>query len=228
MTDPENDDDGDGDYKYPSNENYIEGSFDLTKFEVFKDKVSVYFRIGLQKLIKPVSNRPGGAKFIPMVVIAINKGDANDRQLYKYTNEVELADGYDIKINVGFGINISNNLGKIFMSTSDFYDEMANLKSNTLTFSLPIEIIGKPEDKWRYFVGIGFTNEPTFNFSGLIPVFKNVPGLISGGNYDHSNPAFIDILLPENIDQSGMLSDYDSEKGKLAIIKMVSKTDEGF
>ncbi|MBL7135785.1 MAG: hypothetical protein ISS81_04225 [Candidatus Marinimicrobia bacterium] len=228
MTDPENDDKGDGDYKYPSNENYVKGCFDLTKFEVFKNEDSVYFRVGLQKLIKPVSNRPGGAKFIPMTVIALNKGNENGRQLYKYTNEVELADGYDLKINVGFGINISNSLGKIFISTNDFYDDMANLESNTLTFSLPIELIGEPEDGWRYFVGVGLTNEPTFNFSGLIPVFKSVPGLISGGNYKYSNPAFIDILLPENIDQSGMLSDYNSVKGKLAAIKMVSKTGEGF
>ncbi len=228
MTDPENDDEGDGDYKYPSNANYVKGCFDLTKFEVFKDKDSVFFRIGLQKVIKPVSNRPGGVKFIPMTVIAINKGDENERQFYKYTNEVKLADGYDIKINVGFGINISNSLGKIFISTGDFHNKMADLKSNTLTFSLPIEFIGDPEDEWRYFVGVGLSNEPTFNFSGLVPVFKSVPGLISGGNYDHSNPAFIDILLPDNIDQAGMLSDYDSEKGKLATIKMVSKTGEGF
>jgi hypothetical protein len=93
-----------------------------------------------------------------------------------------------------------------------------------LTFSLPIELVGEPKDEWKYFVGVGLTNEPAFNFSGLVPVFKNVPGLISGGNYDYSNPAFIDVLLPENIDQSGVLSDYDSEKGKLASIKMVSKS----
>jgi len=225
MTDPENDDEGDGDYKYPSNEKYVKGCFDLTKFEVFKDKGSVYFRIGLQKLIEPVSNRPGGARFIPAIVIAINKGDKNERQLYKYTNEVELTDGYDLKINVGFGINISNSLGKIFISTGDFYDEMANLKSNTFTFSLPIELVGEPEDEWKYFVGVGLTNEPTFNFSGLIPVFKNTPGLISGGNYDYSNPAFIDILLSEKINQTEILSNYDSQSGKLASVRMVSKID---
>ncbi|OGU58753.1 MAG: hypothetical protein A2V66_01415, partial [Ignavibacteria bacterium RBG_13_36_8] len=227
MTDPENDDDGDGDYNYPSNEKYVTGCFDLTKFEVFKDTDHVYFRIALQKVIEPVSNRPGGAKFIPMTVVAINKGDDNERQLYKYTNEVELVDGYDLKINVGFGINISNSMGKIFISTNNLYYEMTDPKSNTLTFSLPIELIGEPEDEWKYFVGVGLTNEPIFNFSGLIPVFKSVPGLISGGNYDHSNPAFIDILLPGNIDQSGVLSNYDSEEGKLAIIKMISKNGEG-
>jgi hypothetical protein len=225
MTDPENDDVGDGDYKYPSNEGYVKGCFDLTKFEVFKEKDRVYFRIGLQKLIEPVSNRPGGAQFIPAIVIAINKGDKHERQLYKYTNEVELVDGYDLKINVGFGINISNNFGKIFVSTNDYYNEIANLKSNNLIFSLPIEIIGEPEDGWRYFVGVGLTNEPAFNFSGLVPVFKNTPGLIRGGNYDYSNPAFIDILLTENINQTKILSNYDSKSGKLASVRMVSKID---
>jgi len=226
MTDPENDDQGDGDYKYPSNERYVKGCFDLTKFEVFKEKDRVSFRIGLQKLIEPVSNRPGGAQFIPATVIAINKGDKNKRHLYKHTNEVELTDGYDVKINVGFGVNISNSMGKIFISTNDVYHQMTDPKSNTLTFSLPIELVGEPKDEWKYFVGVGLTNEPIFNFCGLIPVFKSTPGLISGGNYDYSNPAFIDILLPENIDQSAVLSDYDSHKRELATIKMVTKTGQ--
>lgn len=222
MNDPENDDVGDGDYKYPANEKYLNGCFDLTKFEIFQEIDSVYFRIELQKVIEPVSNRPGGTEFIPTLVIAINKGGENERQLYKYTNSIELSDGYDLKINVGFGINISNNLGKIFISTSDLYNKMANLGSNTLTFSLPIELIGEPEDDWKYFVGVGLADEPTFNFSGLIPVFKNISGLISGGNYNYSNPAYIDILLPEKIDQSKMLSNYDSLERKLALIKMIS------
>jgi hypothetical protein len=225
MTDPVNDDTGDGDYKYPSHEGYVRGCFDLTEFEVFKEKDRAYFRIGLQRVIDPISIGPGGAKFIPAIVIAINKGGDNGRQLYKYTNEVELADGYDLKMSVGFGINISNSFGKIFVSTKDFYSEMADMKSNNLIFSVPIEIIGEPEDGWRYFVGVGLTNEPTFNFSGLTPVLKNNPVLISGGNYDHSNPAFIDVLLSENINQTKMLANYDSKHGKLALVRMVSKFD---
>ena len=225
MIDPENDDKGDGDYKYPSNEKYVKGCFDLTKFEVFKEKDSVYFRIGLQKVIEPVSNRPGGAKFIPAIVIAINKGDKNERQLYKYTNEVELTDGYDLKIYAGFGVNVSNSYGKIFLSTSDFYNQMADLRSNNLIFSLPTEIIGEPENEWRYFVGVGLTNEPAFNFSGLIPVFKNIPQLISGGNFDNSNPDFIDVLLTEDLNQTEILSNYDCKSGKLASVRMVTKID---
>jgi hypothetical protein len=228
MTDPENDDKGDGDYRYPSHEGYVKGCFDLREFEVFKDKKAVYFRIALQKVIEPVSNRPGGARFVPAVVIAVNKGGGNKRQLCRSTNDVELREGYDLKINVGFGVNISDSLGRVFVSTGDSYREMADMKSNTLTFSLPIGLVGEPEDDWKYFVGVGLTNEPTFNFSGLVPVFKSMAGLISGGNYDHSNPAFIDILLPERSDQATMLSDYDSEAGRLATARMVSRAGEPF
>ena len=105
---------------------------------------------------------------------------------------------------------------------------MIDLKSNTLTFALPIELIGEPDDEWKYFDGVGLTNEPTFNFSGLTPVFKSTSVLICDGNYDYSNPAFIDTLLPENVDQSNILSNYDLEKGKLAAIKMVSRSMKGF
>ena len=139
-----------------------------------------------------------------------------------------MADGYDLKVNVGFGVNISDSLGKIYVATGDYYSAMADPKSHSLTFSLPIGLIGEPQDKWKYFVGVGLGSEATFNFSGLTPVLKSVPGLISGGNYDYSNPAFIDILLPEDVDQSSVLSDYDADKGEFANARMVSKSDEGF
>jgi hypothetical protein len=223
MTDPKDDDQGDGDYEYPSNDNFLKGAFDLTKFEVFKDQDRAYFRIGLQKVIKPVSNSLGGIRFIPATVIAINKGDETKRQLYRYTNEIELTDGYDFKITVGFGITISNSFGKIFVSSDDIHHQMADLESNVLTFSIPIDLIGEPDENWAYFVGVGLTDEPTFPFSGLTPVLKNVPVLISGGNYDRSNPAFIDIMLPENLAQSDILSEYDIKKGKLAKVRMSSK-----
>jgi hypothetical protein len=228
LTDPRNDDKGDGDYECPSNEGYLKGCFDLTSFEVSKDEDRVYFRIGLQKVIEPVMNRPGGARFVPAVVIAINKGDGAKRQLCRYTNEVQLQQGYDLKINVGFGINISDSLGKIYVATGDSYGEMADLKSNTLAFSLPMELIGEPEDDWKYFVGVGLASQPAFDFSGLVPVFRDTPGLVSGGNYDYSNPGFMDILLPASIDQARMLSDYDSERGRFASLKMVSSTGETF
>lgn len=228
MTDPANDDDGDGDYRYPSDGRYVRGCFDLTKFEVLKDDDSVYFRIALQQLITPFADRPGGVRFMPMVVIAINNGDEHKAQRFRYTNEIALADGYDLKINVGFGINISNDVGKIYLSTGDCYGAMADPGSNSLAFSLPIELVGEPQDKWKYFVGVGLGSEATFNFSGLAPVLRSVPSLISGGNFDYSNPAFIDILLPEGVNQSAVLSDYDAPKGKLATLRMVSITGEGF
>lgn len=228
MTDPEGDDEGDGDYRYPANEGYVKGCFDLTKFEVFKDGARIYFKIGLGRVIEPVSNRPGGAKFIPAVVVAVNKGGGSKRHLCRYTNDVEARAGYDLKINVGFGVNVSDSLGRVFVSTGDAYGQMADVKANTLTFSLPIGLIGEPDDGWRYFVGVGLTNEPVFNFSGLVPVFKSEVGLIHGGNCDYSNPAFIDVLLPESIDQAGMLADYDSEQGRFAIVRMVSSDGETF
>jgi hypothetical protein len=225
MTDPENDDNGDGDYKYPADDKYIRGCFDLKKFEVLKTGNRACFRIGMQKVIESVSIASDGSRFVPAVTIAINKGDKGKRQLFKHTNGVDLPDGYDIKITVGFGVNVSNNLGKIFVSTDDCYDKMVNPESNELTFSLPIDIVGEPDSDWLYFVGTGLTDEPSFNFYGLAPVFKNNPTLISGGNFDYYNPSFIDILLDKKADQSKILSDYDFDSHKYATVQMVPKND---
>lgn len=225
MTDPENDEKGDGDYKYPQNESYVKGCFDLTRFQVFTDEVNAYFQIGLKEVIDPVSYRQGGSEFLPTIVIAVNKGKDEKRPLFHETNGVALDKGYDVKMNVGFGVNLSNGFGKIYLSTENLYAYMVDHERNTITFSVPVEVLGRPNSDWRYFVGIGLADEPAFNFSGLTPVYKDIPVLISGGNGNDGNPGFIDMLLPETVNQIAILSNYDAGKGKLARTEMSTSRD---
>jgi len=224
VSDPAGDDNGDGDYKYP-NDKFGAGVFDLRKFEVHKDNENAYFRITFRKLTEPVSYRSPGEKFIPGAVIAINKNENTGSHKQGYCHGVEFADdkGFDIKLNVGMNISVCNNFGQVFYTTPVLYNSMANKKESTLIFSFPVDFIGEPQDTWEYFVGVGLMSDYSMDFlhAGPIPVQRDFPVFIRGGNFDYGNPAFIDILLPEKINQRKLLNNYDPEKGKRAVVPMV-------
>jgi hypothetical protein len=224
MTDPLGDDRGDGDYVYPTDDRFQKGVFDLREFTVLRDSSRVYFRLGLASLIEPVSYTSGGERFVPGGVIAIKKGDATERRLARSCHGVKFApgDGFDTKIGVGFGVCLTDNFGKVISTTGDISDRLLNVGEKTVEFSLPISAIGEPNRSWSYFVGTGLMSDRAMDFfGGPIPVVKANPRLISGGNAHHGNPAFIDMLLPEDIDQSRLLGEYDAESGQLAVVPMI-------
>jgi hypothetical protein len=225
MTDPAGDDRGDGDYSYPRHERFEKGVFDLRKFEVLKDDSHAYFRLQFHNSMGPVSYGSGTEKFVPGVVIAINKGAKVGRSFQQYCHGVQFeeGEGYDFKLNVGLAVSVSNEFGKVYFSTPDVYANMCNGTNNTIEFSFPIDFIGEPESAWKYFVGVGLVSDRTMNFlnAGVFPVYKDHPIFISGGNYEHGNPAFIDILLPKERNQAGILGKYDAKKGIYAVVPMV-------
>jgi hypothetical protein len=226
MTDPVGDDVGDGDYAYP-NERFRPGVFDLTGFEVFKDARDVYFRLRFATLTAPVTYSSRGERFVPGTTIAIKKGAGSGRMLREVTHGVrfETGSGYDIELNVGTAVSLSNNLGKVYFTTGAIRENIADTSANTIEFSLPIELVGDPYDDWEYFVGVGLATDRTMTFlyGGPVTVHASHPVFITGGDFERGNPAFIDILLPEEEDQAEVLGDYDAGTGRLALVPMVSK-----
>ena len=226
MADPAGDDTGDGDYAYPPDDRFEEGAFDLTAFEVFKDSGRAYFRLRFRNLIDPVAYDFAEERFAPGAVIAINTGNEGERQMQKHFDGVELEEGqgYDVKLTVGFGVCLSNSLGKVYYSTGDIRGVISKKEENKIEFSFPIRFVGEPHADWRYFVGVGLMGDRAMHFfGGPMPVQKDHRMFISGGDYDHGNPAFIDILLPEDRDQVEVLSDYDPLEGRAAIVPMVTQ-----
>jgi hypothetical protein len=223
MTDPRGDDVGDGDYSYP-NERFAPGTFDLTGFEVLKDSARAYFRLTFREVGRPVTYGSSTERFVPGVVIAINKGTLGARRLQRQAHGVrfQAGSGYDVKLNVGMALSVSDDHGIVHFTTGPVWHEMADTVAGTLSFSLPIAFLGEPTDVWEYFVGVGLATDRSMNFlyGGPVPVHRVHPVYISGGNNpDGRNPAFIDILLPEDIDQTAVLSDYDSVNA--AVVPMI-------
>ena len=225
MEDPQGDDKGDGNYKYPDDGRFKRGVFDLRVFSVFMDSSRVYFRLEFQNMIDPVIYSYVGEKFVPGAVIAINKGDGEKRQVQKYFDGVKLEKnkGYDLKLTIGFGITVSDNYGKMYYTTGDIRNSILYPEEKRIEFSFPLNFIGEPKKNWQYFVGTGLMGDRTMHFTGgPMAVRRDHRLFIRGGNYDFGNPAFIDILLPEEVNQKKVLSEYDPEEGKLAVVPMVT------
>jgi hypothetical protein len=223
MTDPRGDDVGDGDYAYP-NDRFAPGAFDLTRFEVLKDSARAYFRLTFRELGRPVTYGSSTERFVPGVVVAINTGTLGVLHLQRQAHGVRFpaGSGYDVKLNVGTALSVSDNRGIVRFTTGQVWEEMADTVAATLSFSLPIAYLGEPTDEWEYFVGVGVATDRSMNFlyGGPVPVYRDHPVYISGGdNSGGRNPAFIDILLSEDIDQTAVLSGYDSVS--VAVVPMV-------
>lgn len=224
MKDPANDDRGDGNYTYPSDDRFCDGAFDLREFMVFRDSGRVYFRLNLTRLIQPVSYTSGGERFLPGAVIAIKRGDQAKRYLAPSCHGIQFGEGegFDIKFAVGFGVCVADSFGKVVSTTGDMSEHLLKIGSNAMEFSVPVSTIGKPDDTWSYFVGIGLMSDRAMDFfGGPVPVVKEGGTLIGGGNARHGNPAFIDVLLPPNVDQSELLGDYDAASYRLVLVPMV-------
>jgi hypothetical protein len=223
MGDPSDDDLGDGDYVSPLHRT-TPGVFDLRRFEVRKDDANAYFRLGFRELARPITVG-GGERFLPGVVIAIDRASQRVGDLRIESHGVRLEEGsdYDLQLNVGVQVSITDGFGRVRFATRDIWDEMADLDANTLSFSLPLELVGDPASEWRFFVGVGLMTDRTMNFlfGGPAPVSPSHPVYINGGNYEQGNPAFVDILAAEAVDQLRVLGDYDGQAGRLAVVPMV-------
>ena len=229
MTDQDHDDVGDGDYLPP--ERFEDGVFDLTKFEVLRDTARVYFRVGFRNVAEPVTYRIGGEQFFPVVVIAIGSAASDDNRLRQTAHGVrfEGGNGYRVKINVGTRISLCDRFGRVYFTTPDIWSQVSDRRTESIQLSLPIDLFKELEPDWRYFVGVGVASERAMDFidGGPAPAFREHPVFFSGGNYDFGNPAFIDVLLPEGLDQVAILSDYDGPAARLAVVPMVGGLDTG-
>jgi hypothetical protein len=129
--------------------------------------------------------------------------------------------GYDLRINVGLDVSLVNADGKVFWSSRNPLPRTGGA-DGTLVFSLPVELIGRPAPDWEYFVGTGLVSDRTMDFlhAGLFPVVKEPRVFIGGGNHEHGNPAFIDILLPPGRDQARLLGDYNPAEGRRPVVPM--------
>lgn len=225
LDDPEGDDHGDGSYLYPTDDRFQPGAFDLTHFDVRVDTGRVYFEIGFRNLIEPVANQATGHVFVPAVTIVINRSQGIENLLQRRCLGIDFegSEGYDLRIDVGRCVQAIDRYNRAFFSSSNVRLEISRRSAGSLVFSLPIELCGRPQDDWSFFVGIYLANDVGTGFLRIIPWFltpQPQPYNIGCGSDPQAKPRFIDILVPDGRSQEKVLSSWRTSPSGRARVPM--------
>ncbi|BCL78565.1 glucan 1,4-alpha-glucosidase [Ktedonobacteria bacterium brp13] len=219
VTDPSNDDNGPGNYAYPTASDFHAGAYDLQDFRIYDDGTNIIFKVQTRDLT-PTFGSPLGAQLIDLYVHnpAATAGTTSTAAAYpqrNYTIAPNAAWNQLLEVQ-GFGSRYVDAAG----NTLDTITASANAISRYITFSVPKAVLGQPGSGW------GFTLTLTGQ-DGYSPdnarAFTATPGAYSFGvcatassdphcTVDPTTvPKVMDTLTPPGVSQADEL-DYTSHK----------------
>jgi glycogen debranching enzyme len=203
VRDPEGSDNGSGSYIYPQTPNLKPGSLDVTHFTVSADEKNIYFKLQFKNLSNPGWHPEYGFQ-LTYAAIAINKGKENGADQVGMNSNYTFTDGFCFQdiIYVGGGFRIVNDSGIILAeylpASGDVKNPLGNANAKIVEFSIPIELIGKPYNSWRYAVLIGCQDD---HGGAGIGEFRNVEieakEWVGGGKKNPNDPNVYDVILPQ-------------------------------
>lgn len=215
VTDPAGDDNGPGNYAYPSAADFHAGAFDITNFKVIlsPDTSTVTFKLQLRDL-SPTFGSPLGAQLLDVYVHDPSAAVADTSTAASFPQRnYQIASGsaWDRLVEVqGFGQRYVDahgvTLGTVNISASAI--------SRFITFSVPTATLGQPGSGWGFTVVV--TGQDGFS-PDQARAFTPTPGLFTFGvcaapssdphcTVDPSTvPKAIDILTPPGVLQSDEL-----------------------
>jgi carbohydrate-binding DOMON domain-containing protein len=167
VTDPSSDDNGPGNYAYPTSGDFHAGAFDLQQFQVFDDGTNFVFRVRTRDL-SPTFGSPLGAQLVDVYVHDPAAGVTSTAASFPQRNYVIAGGGaWSRLLEVqGFGQRYldagGNTVGTIAIS--------ANAISRFITFSVPrASLGGTPGPGWAFTVVLtgqdGFSPDQARGFS---------------------------------------------------------------
>jgi glucan 1,4-alpha-glucosidase len=213
VTDPDGDDNGPGNYAYPTFGGFHPGAFDLQEFQVFDDGTNVIFRVKVRDLT-PTFGSPLGAQLVDVYVHdpAAAPGSTSTAAANSSRNfQIAAPFAWNRLIQVqGFGqryIDASGaTLGTVAIS--------ANQISRFITFRVPKATLGPPGPGWAFTVVLtgqdGFSGDQARGFAPTPADF--LFGVCAAPSADpHCTvdpgtvPKAIDVLTPAGVLQSDEL-----------------------
>ncbi|HVU66917.1 MAG TPA: glucodextranase DOMON-like domain-containing protein, partial [Ktedonobacteraceae bacterium] len=211
MDDPGGDDNGPGNYAYPTASDFHAGAFDITNFKVIlsPDGSTTTFKLQLANL-SPTFGSPLGAQLVDVYVHNPAASQTSTSAAYASRNySLASASAWSRLLEVqGFGQRYTdasgNSQGTISIS--------ANAISRTITFSVPTSSLGgTPGSGWGFTVAL--TGQDGYS-SDQARAFTATPGGYSFGicasassdahcTFDPNQvPKIMDILTPSGVSQS--------------------------
>ena len=206
TSDPAGDDHGTGAYVYPKTPQLREGSLDLTEFTVAADDSNAYFNLQFRALSNPGWHPEYGFQ-LTFAVIAIDKdGRTNSGRRAvgrnaRYTLPVSRA--YENVIYLGGGVRIEDSKGYVLAEylpvPEDKNNPLGNADSGTISFAVPVSLIGQPHRSWHYAVLVGAQDD--HGGAGLGD-FRNIEfqagEWTGGGKRNPKDPNIYDFILSQN------------------------------
>jgi glucoamylase len=208
VDDPTGDDDGPGNYAYPTSTNFQPGAFDLTQFQVYDDGTNIIFRVQTRDLT-PTFGSPLGAQLVDVYVhdpAATTTSTAPSFASRNYT--IAPAFAWDRLIEVqGFGQRYVDPSGNTLGSVSI----RANQISRYITFSVPKSTLGQPGPGWGFTVVLtgqdGFGQDQARTFAPTPQPFQF--GVCATASSDahctadpNAVPKAVDVITPQGVTQS--------------------------
>ncbi len=216
VTDPTGDDNGPGNYAYPTAADFHAGAFDITRFQVYDDSAgsgNIIFRLQTRDL-SPTFGSPLGAQLVDVYVHDPGATSANTSTAASFPQrnyQIAAGAAWSRLIEVqGFGQRYvdahGNTLGTVTIR--------ANQISRYITFSVPASSLGKPTSGWGFSVVLtgqdGFSPDQARGFAPTPQPYQF--GVCAAASTDPhctfspgSVPKAMDVLTPSGVLQSDEL-----------------------
>lgn len=216
VTDPSGDDNGPGNYAYPTAGDFHAGAFDITDFQVYDDSAgsgNIIFRLQTRDL-SPTFGSPLGAQLVDVYVHDPTAAAANTSTAASYSQrnyQIAGAAAWSRLIEVqGFGQRYIDSNG----TTVGTVSIRANQISRYITFSVPVSSLGHPGSGWGFSVVLtgqdGFSPDQARGFASTpMPYNFGVCAAPSADPHCTVNPGSVpkamDVLTPAGVQQGNEL-----------------------
>ena len=205
VTDPTGDDNGPGNYAYPTAADFHPGAFDIQEFQVIDDGTNVTFRVKVRDLT-PTFGNSLGAQLIDVYVRDPSASTFSTAPSFPQRNyQIAAGSAWNQLLEVqGFGQRYvdagGTTLGTIAIS--------ANQISRFITFKVPASILGHPASGWTFTVVLtgqdGFSPDQARSFDGTPQPFNfGVCATASSDPHCTVDPSTVpkamDVLTPTGI-----------------------------
>jgi glucan 1,4-alpha-glucosidase len=220
--DPDGDDNGPGNYAYPTSDNFKPGAFDIERFEVYDAGSDVVFRVRTRDLT-PTFGSPLGAQMLDVYAHDPAGGATTTAAAFPQRNYT-VAGGWNKRLEVqGFGQQFVNPAG----DTLGTITIRGNAVSRFITFSVPKAALGTPVAGWSFAVVLtgqdGFSPDQARGFQptpqdfqfGVCATASSDPHCTADPN---TVPKAVDVITPAGTLQSQEL---DYTLGPVSIAPVV-------
>jgi glucan 1,4-alpha-glucosidase len=212
VTDPDGDDNGPGNYAYPTSSNFQPGAFDLQRFQVIDAGTDVVFRVQTRDLT-PTFGSPLGAQLVDIYVRNPAAASFSTAASFPQRNyQIAAAGGWSQLVEAqGFGqryVDASGTaLGTLLIN--------GNTVSRFITIRVPKTVLGTPTSGWAFAVVLtgqdGFSPDQARGFASTPQDFQfGVCATASADPLCTVDPATVpkamDVLTPDGVSQAEELN----------------------